>query len=115
MCITPKKLDAQLGEFKEYCPVSLAENNELYDCSSQTSHDLIAEYRGKYYRFPDADKMERFLQCPSKYVYPLAPNRMPDKENLPRKKPTTYLKKIFPQEIELKGYCPVTYYEGHFR
>jgi len=115
MCITPKKLDAQLGEFKEYCPVSLAENNELYDCSSQTSHDLIAEYRGKYYRFPDAEKMERFLQCPSKYVYPLAPHPMPVKEDLPRKKSATYLKKIFPQEIELKGYCPVTFYEGNFR
>ena len=115
MCITPKKLDAQLGEFKEYCPVSMAEHNELYDCSAQTSHDLVAEYRGKYYRFSDPAKMERFLQCPSKYVYPLAPNPMPDKDDLPRKKPATYLKKIFPQEIELKGYCPVTYHDGNFR
>eukprot|EP00111_Clytia_hemisphaerica_P024229 TCONS_00071384-protein len=115
MCITPSKLQKLLGEFGEYCPVSLAEDLELHDCSSQPTHELVAEYRGKYYRFPDSDKMKRFLKCPSKYVMPLAPHPLPVEEDLPKKKTAAYLKKIFPQEIELKGYCPVTYFEGNFR
>ena len=115
MCITPDRLTEHLGEFGEYCPVSLAEKNQLHDCSNQTTHDLVAEYRGKYYRFPDEERMERFLNCPSKYIYPLAPNPLPKKEDLPRKRGVTYLKKIFPQEIELKGYCPVTYRDGKYK
>lgn len=115
MCVTPKDLNGQLGEFADYCPVSLAESNELHDCSTQSSHELVAEYRGKYYRFSDHEKMEVFLQCPSKYVLPLAPNALPAKEDLPKKRGQSYLKKIFPQEIELKGYCPVTFYDGNFR
>lgn len=115
MCVTPKEMHASLGEFGEYCPVSLAEQGELVDCSHDLSHDLVAEYRGKYYKFPTSENMEAFLKTPSKFIPPLAPFKLPDKESLPKKRPATYVKKMFPAKIELQGYCPVTYYHGNQR
>ncbi|EDL99740.1 rCG58496, partial [Rattus norvegicus] len=37
LCITPEELISRLGEFKQFCPVSLAESNELIDCSVTSS------------------------------------------------------------------------------
>ena len=114
MCISPKEVQQKLGEFGEYCPVYLAKG-ELVDCSHDTSNDLLAEYRGKLYKFASEEHLNIFMSSPSQYLYPLAPNKLPNKESLPRRRSASYLKKAFPTQIELKGYCPVTYKDGNLR
>ena len=114
MCISPKEVQQKLGEFGEYCPVYLAKG-ELVDCSHDTSNDLLAEYRGKLYKFALEEHLNIFISSPSQYLYPLAPNKLPNKESLPRRRSASYLKKVFPTQIELKGYCPVTYKDGNLR
>ena len=46
MCITPKEFVERLGDFAQYCPVSLALKGELVDCSATVSLKYAAEYRG---------------------------------------------------------------------
>ena len=48
MCITPKEFEVRLGDFGQYCPVSLALRGELVDCSNTPSLKLAAEFRGNY-------------------------------------------------------------------
>lgn len=45
LCITPKDFTEKLGEFAEYCPVSLALRSELVDCSKQRSLTFAVEYK----------------------------------------------------------------------
>ena len=62
MCITPKEFEARLGDFKQYCPVSLALRGELVDCSVTPSLKLAAEFRGHYYKMAT----NRELQVPAR-------------------------------------------------
>ncbi|CAG5120479.1 unnamed protein product, partial [Candidula unifasciata] len=45
LCITPKEYRARLGEYEEYCPVSLADKDELIDCSFNQTLEYAAEYK----------------------------------------------------------------------
>jgi adenylate/nucleoside-diphosphate kinase len=47
LCISPQDLLNRLGEYEQFCPVSLVLRNELVDCSADTRTDYVAEYRGK--------------------------------------------------------------------
>ena len=47
LCILPQELLSRLGEYEQYCPVSLTLRDELVDCSANTKTDYVAEYRGK--------------------------------------------------------------------
>ncbi|ELW50097.1 Adenylate kinase domain-containing protein 1 [Tupaia chinensis] len=57
LCITPQELISRLGEFGQYCPVSLAETNELFDCSGTDSLEFAAEFRGHYYKMYSQEKL----------------------------------------------------------
>lgn len=48
MCITPNEFLQRVGDYGQYCPVSLALRGELVDCSSKVSLEFAAEFRGKY-------------------------------------------------------------------
>ena len=52
MCITPKEFVQRLGDFGQYCPVSLALKEELVDCSGTMSLKHAVEYRGTFYLTP---------------------------------------------------------------
>ncbi|XP_047128980.1 adenylate kinase 9 isoform X1 [Hydra vulgaris] len=112
MCITPSEIQSRLGEFLDYCPVSLALKMELVNCADLKNDDLIAEYRGKFYKFSDENNMLQFLNTPTKYVMPLAPRTLPDNERLPKRVFGDFLKNISFQTIAFQGYCPVTYIDG---
>lgn len=45
LCVTPSNFKKALGEFYEYCPVNLALQEELIDCSGTKSLKYAAEYR----------------------------------------------------------------------
>ena len=59
--------------------------------------------------------MELFLADPARYVPPQAPRKLPPQELLPRRCTAVEVKAMFPKQIELQGYCPVTYLDGKLR
>ena len=61
------------------------------------------------------EDLDHFLSEPEKYVPPLAPHKLPPPELLPRRRTTAEVKAMFPKQIELKGYCPVTFLDGKCR
>ncbi|KAG7316817.1 hypothetical protein KOW79_020358 [Hemibagrus wyckioides] len=115
LCVTPRELQSRLGEFDHYCPVSLALHKHLVDCSLDTSLELAAEFKRRYYKMASREYLEKFLEAPEQFVPPNCPHKMPPPELLPRKLSAGQVKSRFPQQVELKGYCPVTYLEGQQR
>ncbi|XP_076612348.1 adenylate kinase 9 isoform X2 [Chaetodon auriga] len=115
LCITPKELQCRLGEFEQYCPVCLALHHHLVDCSEFAALNHTAEHRGHYYKMCDNDHLERFLMTPDQFVTPGCPHTLPHPHLLPRKLTETQVKDRFPQQAEMKGFCPVTYLDGKQR
>ncbi|XP_054030004.1 adenylate kinase 9 [Dryobates pubescens] len=114
LCITPDELQLRLGEFGQYCPVSLAEKGELVDCSA-LSLQFAAEFRGHYYKMASQEELDKFLSQPEVYVPPLAPHPLPLPDMLPQKLTAAEAKALFPISAEMQGYCPVTYLDGKLR
>uniref|UniRef100_A0A8C6WAG8 Cilia- and flagella-associated protein 206 n=1 Tax=Nannospalax galili TaxID=1026970 RepID=A0A8C6WAG8_NANGA len=110
-----QKLVSRLGEFGQFCPVSLAESYELLDCSVTDSLEFAAEFRGHYYKMSSQEKLNKFLKNPELYVPPLAPHPLPPADMIPKRLTLSELKSQFPKCAELQGYCPVTYQDGHQR
>uniref|UniRef100_A0A8C8BCM2 Adenylate kinase 9 n=1 Tax=Otus sunia TaxID=257818 RepID=A0A8C8BCM2_9STRI len=115
LCITPAELQYRLGEFGQYCPVSLAEKGELVDCSVTSSLQFAAEFRGHYYKMASREELDKFLSRPEVYVPPLAPHPLPPPDMLPKKLTATEVKALFPISAEMQGHCPVTYLDGKQR
>ncbi|XP_058939170.1 adenylate kinase 9 [Kogia breviceps] len=115
LCISPEELISRLGEFGQFCPVSLAESHELVDCSLTDSLEFAAEFRGHYYKMSSQEKLNRFLENPELYVPPLAPHPLPSADMMPKRLTMSELKSRFPKCAELQGYCPVTYQDGKQR
>ena len=105
----------RLGDFGQYCPVSLALNAELVDCSANRTMDFVAEYQGHYYKMYSQKELDEFISAPFKYIPPYAQRKLPSLEFLPKKRNTSEIKEMLAKPIELFGYCPVTFYEGKQR
>uniref|UniRef100_A0A3Q3Q5R8 Uncharacterized protein n=2 Tax=Monopterus albus TaxID=43700 RepID=A0A3Q3Q5R8_MONAL len=115
LCITPKELQNRLGEFGQYCPVCLALYYHLVDCSETAVLTYAAEYRGQYYKMCGKDHLETFLTTPDEFVTPSCPHQLPQPHLLPRKLTQIQVKDRFPQQVEMKGFCSVTYLDGNQR
>ncbi|XP_057593660.1 adenylate kinase 9 [Hippopotamus amphibius kiboko] len=115
LCISPEELISRLGEFGQFCPVSLAETCELVDGSLTDSLEFAAEFRGHYYKMSSQEKLNKFLESPELYVPPLAPHPLPSADMIPKRLTLSELKSRFPKCAELQGYCPVTYQDGKQR
>ncbi|KFQ77607.1 Adenylate kinase 9, partial [Phoenicopterus ruber ruber] len=115
LCITPEELQYRLGEFGQYCPVSLAEKGELVDCSATSSLQFAAEFQGRYYKMASQEELDKFLSRPEVYVPPLAPHPLPPPDMLPKKLTAAEVKALFPISAEMQRYCPVTYLDGKQR
>nr|XP_057912171.1 adenylate kinase 9 isoform X2 [Doryrhamphus excisus] len=115
LCVTPKEFLQQLGEFGQYCPVCLALNNHLVDCSETASLMHAAEYKRHYYKMCDTNHLEIFLATADQFVSPGCPRPLPEPQLLPKKLSDSDVKDRFPQQFEMKGFCPVTYLDGKLR
>ncbi|KAA0708502.1 Adenylate kinase 9 [Triplophysa tibetana] len=115
LCITPQELQSRLGEFGQHCPVSLALHCHLVDCSYNTSLELAAEFRGRFYKMATREFLEKFLESPEEFVSPGCPHPLPSPPLLPQKLSAGQVKSRFPQQAEMKGFCPVTYLDGQQR
>ncbi|XP_053192664.1 adenylate kinase 9 [Scomber japonicus] len=115
LCITPEELQCRLGEFGLYCPVCLALYHHLVDCSETASLAHAAEYNAHYYKMCGSDHLERFLASPDQFVTPGCSHTLPEPHLLPKKLNEIQVKNKFPQQVEMKGFCPVTYLDGKQR
>ncbi|XP_077977825.1 adenylate kinase 9-like isoform X2 [Glandiceps talaboti] len=115
MCVTPEEFNIRLGDFGQYCPVSLAKRGELVDCSVHPTLDFAAEFRGRYYKMGSKEDLNEFLENPEQFVPPLAPHPLPPEDMRPKRRTQVEAKAMFPIQMELQGYCPVTYLDGKCR
>ncbi|XP_034555304.1 adenylate kinase 9 isoform X2 [Notolabrus celidotus] len=115
LCITPQELQNRLGEFSQYCTVCLALHYHLVDCSETTALTYAAQYRKHYYKMCGEQHLQLFLASPHQFVVPGCPHTLPQPHLLPRKLTETLVKEKFPQQVEMKGFCPVTYLNGRQR
>ena len=115
LCVTFDEMVNRLGNYGQYCPVSLALKEDLVDCSKNLTMDFVAEYQGFYYKMYSDVELQLFLENPDKFIPPNAPRKLPHPSLLPKKRTEQEVKNLFPKPIELNGYCPVTYCEGKQR
>ncbi|XP_077973287.1 adenylate kinase 9-like [Styela clava] len=115
LCITPPEFHARLSQYGEYCPVALNKRGELVDCSVTPSLELAAEFRSRYYKIGSKMDLDEFLANPEQYVPPLATCELPPPELLPHRRTRAEVKSMFPKQVELKGYCPVSFLDGKLR
>lgn len=115
LCVTYDEMKSRLGDFGQYCPVCLALQGELVDCSECRSMDFVSEFQGYYYKMHSAKELDLFLDTPKDFVAPKAPRKLPPPHLLPKKLTAADVKKLFPKQVELNGYCPVTFYDGKER
>lgn len=64
---------------------------------------------------PLLSQIQAFLSTPDQFVPPNCPHSLPPANLLPRKLTEIQVKDKFPQHVELKGFCPVTYQNGKQR
>jgi adenylate/nucleoside-diphosphate kinase len=96
-------LKARCSTWVDYCLVHFVDDNELH-LNGPVSY--IAEYKNTYHHFCDRDHLDRFIANPGKYHESILP------ELLPRQINSAQFKSMFPKQLELLGYCPVTLAEG---
>ncbi|KAJ1563072.1 hypothetical protein HK405_002891 [Cladochytrium tenue] len=102
-CVSVDHIEKALGKYWSYCPVSFLDLQELV--SSPKSPSVTVEFKGKFYRMADKDKLEVFLKSPERYAEGFD---LP--EELPVRRGANAL--VFPRQLELLGHCPVTLTEG---
>ncbi|CAK8689946.1 unnamed protein product [Clavelina lepadiformis] len=115
LCISPTEFEVRLGSYGQYCPVSHNLYGELVDCSFDSNLEFAVEFRSKYYKTSSKRNMETFLANPEKFVEPLATRSLPPPEVIPKRRTQDEAKAQFPKQIELNGYCPVTFCDGKLR
>ncbi|KAI8907080.1 hypothetical protein DFJ77DRAFT_476617 [Powellomyces hirtus] len=92
-----------MGRVGEYCPVRLTDHAELVVGTHGMTY--MAEYKGAYYRLAGEQEFATFGADPERYVE----NGRPLPDPLPIRRSPSDIKSLFPAQLELRGYCPVTY------
>ena len=110
LCITKEDFEDKLGDFLHYCPVSLVVENALVDCKEDSVYEFGVEYRDKYYLFAGEKRVSEFLRDPDRFLTQDSVALLPAER--PRKLTRSQVKSKFPQEVEFRGYCPVSYVDS---
>ncbi len=72
LCVTHDEMINRLGDFGQYCPVSLAFDDQLVDCSDNRTMDFVAEYQSYYYKMHSQKELDLFLNNPKQVALYLA-------------------------------------------
>jgi len=115
LCVTSSQLNSRLGIFGHYCPVSYVDRGELIDCADDETQKFAAEFRGHYYKMAGEVELGIFLENPERYTPPQVDKKLPSEDLLPKKLTGSDVKEMFPVQVEMMGYCPVTYFDGDLR
>lgn len=92
------------SKFGDFCPVRYIDSDELVQGCENSR--FVAEFRNQFYRMSGAIELEKFVENPAKYA---------SGENLtciPHLVLPNEVNSMFPKQIEIKGYCPVSFVEG---
>uniref|UniRef100_A0A674M9Q3 Uncharacterized protein n=1 Tax=Takifugu rubripes TaxID=31033 RepID=A0A674M9Q3_TAKRU len=95
----------------------MALHHHLFDCSEDEALTHAAEHRGHYYKMCGKNHLEvrKFLLTPDEFVTLGCPHTLPPPDQLPAKLTEIQVKNRFPQQVEMKGFCSVTFLEGKQR
>ncbi|KAJ3357640.1 adenylate kinase [Entophlyctis luteolus] len=101
--LSQEEVKKKWSKFRNYCPVSLLDKGELVRLDSKIF--FTAEFQGLFFNMRGEEELSVFLNSPEKYAYG------PD---LPDPLPTRASSKdlVFPRQLELQGYCPVSLVDG---
>ena len=110
LCITEEDFEKKLGEFLHYCPVSLVLENALVVCKEDVVYQFGVEYQSKYYLFANEKALSVFMSEPDRFLTQEAQSLLP--ADRPHKLTHSQVKSKFPQQVEFKSYCPVSYIES---
>ena len=110
LCITRQDFEEKLGEFLHYCPVSLVLEGALVDCEKDVVYQFGVEYQSKHYLFAGERALSVFMSDPDRFLTQEAQALLP--VDRPHKLTRSQVKSRFPQQVEFKGYCPVSYIES---
>ena len=84
-------------------------------CVLIQSVSTCPSHRGKYYKMASQKELEAFLFSPERFVPPGAPQPLPPPELLPQRRSHADVKAMFPKQLEIQGFCPVSYVDGNKR
>uniref|UniRef100_A0A8C6T3N0 Uncharacterized protein n=1 Tax=Neogobius melanostomus TaxID=47308 RepID=A0A8C6T3N0_9GOBI len=96
------------GDTYHFCPVALKNSNVLFPCNGENA----AKYRERIYY---CSTPELFLQTPEQFASSDCSHALPPPYLRPKKLTGIQVKNKFPQQVELRGFCPVTYLDGKQR
>jgi len=103
--ITPVQQQLRIGKFMDFCPVTFKENESLAKCAPGLG--LSVEYRGQLYKALTAEKLERLVANPAKYLDGMSLMAPPVGGRHPFPIPPTSGESSA-QDLALEGHCPVT-------
>lgn len=97
-------LKTNKSSFLEYCPVALVDDGEIRKSNDPNRH--MVAYQDQLYCLCTERHKDIFLSDPEKYIKGKLP------ASLPERRSKEEIKALFPMQLELRGYCPVTFQEG---
>uniref|UniRef100_UPI00358F4386 adenylate kinase 9-like n=1 Tax=Myxine glutinosa TaxID=7769 RepID=UPI00358F4386 len=114
LCFTTEECEARLSEFGSYCPVSLALHGELV-CTHSPSMRFVVEFKRHFYKMASQEALQMFLAEPETYTSADIIRLLPPADLLPAHLELTKALGLLETDVELDGFCPVTYRDGKER
>eukprot|EP00051_Salpingoeca_urceolata_P019620 m.288770 g.288770 ORF g.288770 m.288770 type:complete len:1610 (-) comp19453_c0_seq5:24-4853(-) len=97
-------IQEHLSKFQTYCPVALRRGELVSTPVGNLTH--TAEFKGEFFKLCGDEELRQFLDDPTSFIGLELPAA------LPQRLAPHEVKEAFPQRLELRGYCPVTYVAG---
>jgi len=104
MGLSPVQVQACMGKFVDYCPVTLKETQAMAKCAPGLG--LTIEYRGQLYKMQSSACAAKFMADPTAYLDGISLLAAPARGRVPIPLPATPA--AAGSDLALDGHCPVT-------